>query len=224
MLELKNLSAFYGPAQALFDVSLQVAAGEMVVLQGLNGAGKSTLLKAVMGLEVQSQGAVLLQTQASDHAMDIQAWPAHRRALAGLGFVAEDRRLFTGLSVQENLHIAARGDNRARGEREAKVLALFPVLAKLLKRPAAHMSGGEQQMLAIARTLMTGPRVLLLDEPCEGIAPVLVEAIRDALLALRAQGLALLVVEQNQLLAARADRLLRLVAGKVEDCFFQGFP
>lgn len=218
MLELKNLSAFYGPAQALFDVSLHVAAGEMTVLQGLNGAGKSTLLKAVMGLEVQSQGAVLLQTQAGgDRAIEIQTWPTHRRALAGLGFVAEDRRLFTGLTVQENLHIAARGSSRACAEREAKVLALFPVLAKLLKRPAAHMSGGEQQMLAIARTLMTGPRVLLLDEPCEGIAPVLVEAIRDALLALRAQGLALLVVEQNQLLAARADRLLRLVAGKVED-------
>lgn len=217
MLELKNLSAFYGPAQALFGVSLHVSAGEMTVLQGLNGAGKSTLLKAVMGLEVQSQGAVLLQTQAGDRAIDIQTWPTHRRALAGLGFVAEDRRLFTGLTVQENLHIAARGSSRACAEREAKVLALFPVLAKLLKRPAAHMSGGEQQMLAIARTLMTGPRVLLLDEPCEGIAPVLVEAIRDALLALRAQGLALLVVEQNQLLAARADRLLRLVAGKVED-------
>lgn len=217
MLELKNLSAFYGSAQALFGVSLHVAAGEMTVLQGLNGAGKSTLLKAVMGLEVQSQGAVLLQTQAGDRAIDIQTWPTHRRALAGLGFVAEDRRLFTGLTVQENLHIAARGSSRACAEREAKVLALFPVLAKLLKRPAAHMSGGEQQMLAIARTLMTGPRVLLLDEPCEGIAPVLVEAIRDALLALRAQGLALLVVEQNQLLAARADRLLRLVAGKVED-------
>jgi branched-chain amino acid transport system ATP-binding protein len=217
MLELKNLDAFYGPAQALFDVSLQVGAGKMVVLQGLNGAGKSTLLKAVMGLEVQSRGAVLLQTHANEPASDIQAWPTHRRALAGLGFVAEDRRLFTGLTVQENLHIAARGDPRARAEREARVLALFPVLGRLLKRPAAHMSGGEQQMLAIARTLMTGPRVLLLDEPCEGIAPVLVEAIRDALLALRAQGLALLVVEQNQLLAARADRLLHLVAGKVED-------
>lgn len=217
MLELRNLCAFYGPAQALFDVSLQVAAGEMVVLQGLNGAGKSTLLKAVMGLEVQSRGAVLLQPESCQSAIDIQAWPTHRRAQAGLGFVAEDRRLFTGLTVQENLHIAAAGDGRFRAERETKVLTLFPVLAKLLKRPAAHMSGGEQQMLAIARTLMTGPRVLLLDEPCEGIAPVLVEAIRDALLALRAQGLALLVVEQNQLLAARADRLLRLVAGKVED-------
>lgn len=216
MLELRQVSAFYGPAQALFAVSLQVAAGEMVVLQGLNGAGKSTLLKAVMGLEVHSQGSVLLHSEADDRVIDIQAWPAHRRALAGLGFVAEDRRLFTGLTVHENLHIAARGDSRARAEREARVLALFPVLAKLLKRPAAHMSGGEQQMLAIARTLMTGPRILLLDEPCEGIAPVLVEAIRDALLALRSQGLALLVVEQNQLLAARADRLLHLVAGKVE--------
>jgi branched-chain amino acid transport system ATP-binding protein len=217
MLELRHLSAFYGPAQALFDVSLQVAAGEMVVLQGLNGAGKSTLLKAVMGLEVQSRGAVLLQAEGSDRVQDVQSWPTHRRAMAGLGFVAEDRRLFTGLTVRENLHIAARGNSRTKAEREAQVLALFPVLAKLLKRPAAHMSGGEQQMLAIARTLMTGPRVLLLDEPCEGIAPVLVEAIRDALMALRSQGLALLVVEQNQLLAARADRLLRLVAGKVED-------
>lgn len=217
MLELRNLSAFYGPAQAVFDVSLQVAAGEMVVLQGLNGAGKSTLLKAVMGLEVQSQGAVLLKAEAGGAPIDLQDWPTHCRAQAGLGFVAEDRRLFTGLTVYENLHIAARGDQRLRAEREARALALFPVLAKLLKRPAANMSGGEQQMLAIARTLMTGPRVLLLDEPCEGIAPVLVEAIRDALLALRSQGLGLLVVEQNQLLAARADRLLRLVAGKVED-------
>lgn len=217
MLDLRQLSAFYGPAQALFGVSLNVAAGEMVVLQGLNGAGKSTLLKALMGLEVQSQGAVLLQLQKGDLSVDIQTWPTHRRAVAGLGFVAEDRRLFTGLTVQENLHIAARGDSRARAEREAQVLALFPVLARLLKRPAAHMSGGEQQMLAIARTLMTGPRIVLLDEPCEGIAPVLVEAIVDALLALRAQGLALLVVEQNQLLAARADRLLHLVAGKVGD-------
>lgn len=223
MLELRQLSAFYGPAQALFDVSLQVAAGEMVVLQGLNGAGKSTLLKAVMGLEVRSRGAVLVQLESqgkghSDRAsVDVQAWSTHRRAVAGLGFVAEDRRLFTGLTVRENLHIAAPGDSRTRAAREARVLALFPVLERMLKRPAAHMSGGEQQMLAIARTLMTDPRILLLDEPCEGIAPVLVQAIRDALLALRSQGLALLVVEQNQLLAARADRLLRLVAGKVED-------
>lgn len=113
--------------------------------------------------------------------MDIGRWETHRRARAGLGYVAEVRRLFTGLTVRENLRVAAGPDAALQ---EARVLDLFPVLKTLLKRPAAHMSGGEQQMLAIARTLMTGPRILLLDEPCEGIASVLVESIRDALLLL----------------------------------------
>ena len=212
MLEIDRLSAFYGPAQALFAVSLQVASGEMVVLQGLNGAGKSTLLKAVMGLEVRTEGTVRYRTPSG--LADIGPWETHRRAQAGIGYVAEDRRLFTGLTVRENLHVAA-GRNAA--DHEARALDLFPALKALLNRPAAQMSGGQQQMLAIARTLMTGPKVLLLDEPCEGIAPVLVLSIRDALLALRQGGMALLVVEQNRLLASRADRLLWLVAGKVRD-------
>ena len=212
MLEVDNLSAFYGPAQALFQVSLQVRAGELLVLQGLNGAGKSTLLKALMGLEVRTEGAIIYQSPVGE--VNIERWPTHRRAQAGLGYVAEDRRLFTALTVRENLHVAA---GRNAKDQEARVLDLFPVLKTLLNRPAGQMSGGQQQMLAIARTLMTGPRILLLDEPCEGIAPVLVAAIRDALLALKAQGLGLLVVEQNRLLAARADRLLWLVAGKVRD-------
>lgn len=213
MLDVQKLNAFYGPAQALFDVSLRVGAGELVVLQGLNGAGKSTLLKALMGLEVRSEGRILYQaSQDGAGPVDIQRWETHRRALAGLGYVPEDRRLFTGLTVRENLHVAAGRDARAR---EARALDLFPVLKTLLRRPAAQMSGGEQQMLAIARTLMTGPRVLLLDEPCEGIAPVLVESIREALLALKRDGLALLVAEQNRLFATRADRTLLLVAGKV---------
>lgn len=210
MLEVDKLSAFYGPAQALFEVSLQVRPGELVVLQGLNGAGKSTLLKALMGLEVRTEGSIRYQSPAGPVAME--RWETHRRARAGLGYVAEDRRLFTGLTVRENLHVAAGPDARAQ---EARVLDLFPVLKKLLKRPAAQMSGGEQQMLAIARTLMTGPRLLLLDEPCEGIAPVLVESIRDALLALKQGGMPLLVAEQNRLFADRADRVLLLVAGKV---------
>ena len=126
--------------------------------------------------------------------------------------MAEDRRLFTALTVRENLHIAAAPGAH---EQEARVLDLFPVLKILLKRPASHMSGGEQQMLAIARTLMTRPRMLLLDEPCEGIAPVLVESIRVALLALKASGMPMLVAEQNHLLAASADRQVLLVAGKV---------
>ena len=224
MLEVDGLSAFYGPAQALFDVSLHIKAGEFVVLQGLNGAGKSTLLKAVMGMEVTTRGSVRYNLDAAsidtrintrlNARFDISDWPTHRRAQAGLGYVAEDRRLFTGLTVLENLTVVARGDAASKAQ-EARVLDLFPVLKTMLKRPAAHMSGGEQQMLAIARTLMTQPKLLLLDEPCEGIAPVLVESIRDALLALRAGGITLLVAEQNQLLAASADRLVRLVAGKV---------
>ena len=211
-LAVTGLNAFYGPAQALFDVSLHVRRGEFVVLQGLNGAGKSTLLKALMGLEVRSEGVINYQTEAGRK--DVARWDTHRRAQAGLGYVAEDRRLFTGLSVHENLRVVA---GRDADSTEARVLDLFPVLKTMLARPASQMSGGEQQMLAIARTLMTRPRLLLLDEPCEGLAPVLVESIRDALLALKAGGMPMLVAEQNQLLAASADRRVLLVAGKVRD-------
>ena len=210
MLDVTNLSAFYGPAQALFNVSVSVNAGEFVVLKGLNGAGKSTLLKAVMGLEVTSRGSISYNGAAGS--LQLHHLPTYKRAQAGIGYVAEDRRLFTGLTVRENLQVAAAGEVAGQ---EAFVLDLFPVLKTMLKRPAAHMSGGEQQMLAIARTLMTRPRLLLLDEPCEGIAPVLVESIRDALLQLKASGMPMLVAEQNQLLAASADREVLLVAGKV---------
>lgn len=209
MLAVEGLNAWWGHAQALFDVRLQVHEGELVVLQGLNGAGKSTLLQALIGIGPRTQGPVVW------HGQPIQNWPAHRRARAGLGFVAEDRRLFTGLSVQENLWIAA--DARGQGtpqQRFDRVLALFPQLQPMLQRPASQMSGGEQQMLALARTLMTGPRLLLLDEPCEGIAPVLVVAMRDALLQLAGEGMTLLVAEQNQILAAHAHRVLTLVGGR----------
>ena len=209
-IEISGLNAFYGPVQALFDVSLQVRQGEFVVLQGLNGAGKSTLLKAAMGLEVRTEGIIRYQNAAGPE--DIARWETWQRARAGLGYVAEDRRLFTGLTVRENLRVAA---GRGAASQEASVLDLFPVLKTMLGRLASQMSGGEQQMLAIARTLMTGPRLLLLDEPCEGIAPVLVEAIRDALLDLKSHGMPMLVAEQNQLLAASADRRVLLVAGKV---------
>jgi branched-chain amino acid transport system ATP-binding protein len=206
MLEVRQLNVWYGAAQALFDVSLTVGAGELVVLQGLNGAGKSTLLQASMGLSQRQTGAISYQNET------ISAWPPYRRALAGLGYVAEDRRLFGALTVRENLHIAARGDVPAN---EARVLDLFPALKVMLQRRASQMSGGEQQMLAIARTLMTEPKLLLLDEPCEGIAPLLVVSIRDALLALRAAGMAMLVAEQNRILADQADRVVTLVSGRV---------
>ena len=207
MLEIQNLKAWYGQAQALFGVSLTVGRGELVVLQGLNGAGKSTLLQAIMGLGPSVEGLISYQNES------ILGLSTHRRALLGLGYVPEDRRLFTALTVRENLLIGARrGSSPSDAERLEQVLLLFPVLTTMLSRSAAHMSGGEQQMLAIARTLMTGPGLLLLDEPCEGIAPVLVESIRDALLSLKAQGMPMLVAEQNGILTARADRVITLTA------------
>ena len=208
MLEVRDLSAWYGAAQALFGVSLQVGRGEMVVLQGLNGAGKSTLLQAIMGLGPHATGAISYQNKS------ISSLPPHQRALCGLGYVPEDRRLFTALTVVENLRIAARPSADA-ADRQEQVLQLFPALKTMLARRAAHMSGGEQQMLSIARTLMTSPTLLLLDEPCEGIAPVLVESIRDAMLLLKEQGMPMLVAEQNGILASRADRVITLAAGQI---------
>ena len=210
-LHVSQLNAWYGQAQALFDVSLSVNAGELVVLQGLNGAGKSSLLQSLIGIGPRASGQIEWAGQRID------GWAAHRRAQAGLGFVAEDRRLFSGLSVHQNLWIAARAEsNAAKAKRFDRVLALFPVLGQMLDRPASQMSGGEQQMLAIARTLMTSPRLLLLDEPCEGIAPVLVQALSRALLQLRVEGLSLLVAEQNNILAAHADRVLLLNSGQLQ--------
>ena len=206
MLEVSRVNAWWGAAQALFDVSMDVKAGELVVLQGLNGAGKSTLLQAIMGTGPRVEGSVSYAGQRLDKLAP------HQRALAGLGYVAEDRRLFANLSVRENLHIAARGQV---ARNEAQALGLFPALAPMLSRPASQMSGGEQQMLAIARTLMCEPSFLLLDEPCEGIAPVLVESIIAALLMLKAQGMPMLVAEQNQILSRRADRIVTLAAGSV---------
>lgn len=217
MLEVSGLSAWYGAAQALFDVSVQVGAGELVVLQGLNGAGKSTLLQSVVGIGPQAAGSIRYR------GAELSAEPAFVRAQRGLGFVPEDRRLFAELTVLENLMVAAKSpDHGQRGRVPGPapldlVLAMFPPLRALLKRPAHAMSGGEQQMLSIARTLMTAPSMLLLDEPCEGIAPVLVEAIRDALLALKAQGMPMLVAEQNALLSDHADRVITLVAGQIAD-------
>ncbi len=206
VLKVQDLNVWYGAAQALFGVSLQVGRGELVVLQGLNGAGKSTLLQAIMGLSPRMAGLTSYENN------NISNWPAHQRARAGLGYVAEDRRLFAGLTVQENLSVVARGNARALQE---KVLDMFSALKPLLQRQARHLSGGEQQMLAIARTLMTEPTCLLLDEPCEGISPVLIEGIVQALLRLRAQGMPMLVAEQNKLLADRADRVITLVAGQL---------
>ena len=216
MLEIQNLNASYGQAQVLFNVSFAVPRGSMLLVRGLNGAGKSSLLKAIMGLMPQSTGNLLWQGQA------LHSLKSHERSLKGLGYVPEDRRLFSALTVRQNLEIAIpklpklRPDGQP-GLKLQEVLDLFPNLASMLARPAAQMSGGEQQMLAIGRTLMTQADLLILDEPCEGIAPVLVQAIARALAALKAQGYTFLIAEQNQTLTGMADNVLTLSGGVIQD-------
>lgn len=205
-LVLRGVSAWYGAAQVVFDAELELAAGEVLALIGRNGAGKSSLLKAAMGLMPRASGNVRLAGQ------EVARWPAYRRARAGLGYVPEDRRLFAELSVAENLRIAARPGPFT----EAVLLELFPNLAESLGRPAAQMSGGEQQMLAVARTLAANPSVVLLDEPSEGIAPIVVARMREAVRAMKARGVAILLAEQNlAFVAGCADRALTLEQGHV---------
>jgi branched-chain amino acid transport system ATP-binding protein len=204
-LAIENLSAWYGRAQALFGVSLALAPGEVLALVGRNGAGKSTLLKAAMGL-VPARGSVRLADARIEHL------PPHARARRGLGYVPEERRIFTELTVRENLAVGARG----RPIDLDALLALFPNLAQLLDRPAAQMSGGEQQMLAVARTLAARPQVVLLDEPSEGIAPLIVQALASSVRALKEQGTTVLLSEQNAgFVAATADRALLLERGQI---------
>jgi branched-chain amino acid transport system ATP-binding protein len=216
VLEIQNLNASYGQAQVLFNVSLLVPRGNMLLIRGLNGAGKSSLLKAIMGLMPQSTGNVLWQGQA------LHSLKPHERSLKGLGYVPEDRRLFSALTVRQNLEIATPNQPKHRphgqpGLQLQEVLELFPSLSSMLERPAAQMSGGEQQMLAIGRTLMTQADVLILDEPCEGIAPILVLAIARALAALKSQGYTFLIAEQNQTLTGMADEVLTLSGGVIQD-------
>ena len=197
LLDVQGLNAWYGAAQVVFDAHLQVQRGEVVALVGRNGAGKSSTLKAIMGLMPRRSGRVLLQGQDISH---VEPYQAARR---GLGYVPEDRRIFTDLTVLENLQLgvqAARcfadGSPLAPWTLE-RVFALFPNLAEMQQRPASHMSGGEQQMLTVARTLMGNPLMVLLDEPSEGVAPVIVEQMGEMILALKAQGVSVLLSEQN---------------------------
>jgi len=211
MLTATDLHAYYGRAHILQGVSFALAAGEVLVLLGRNGAGKSTTMKSLIGL-VRPRGGAL---QFAGHS--IAGWEPHRIARAGLGYVPEERRIFAELSVAENLEV---GRQPARDGlapwTEAKLFALFPNLAKMRERPGGRMSGGEQQMLAIARTLMGNPRAILLDEPSEGLAPVIVEQMSHAILALKAAGVAVLLAEQNFHFAARvADRAAVLESGRI---------
>jgi len=188
MLRAKNLSAGYGRIQVLHGVELELKAGEVVALLGRNGAGKSTLLKTLIGLLPARGGEVFLEDR------PITELPAYRRAQLGIGYVPEERRIFPELSVRENLELAARPGGPWTIER---VYELFPRLAEIERRPGGYLSGGEQQMLTLARTLVTNPRLLLLDEPTEGLAPILVEAIAETVAELKAQGMPILLAEQN---------------------------
>jgi branched-chain amino acid transport system ATP-binding protein len=206
-LALRGVSAGYGETVVLEGIDLALPAGESLSVIGRNGVGKSTLLATVMGHTTLHAGEIALEGRRIDTA------PIHRRALAGLGFVPQEREIFPSLSVRENLELGARPGHWTL----ARIFELFPNLRERLGHAGNHLSGGEQQMLAIARALLTNPRVLLMDEPTEGLAPLIVEALTDVLLALRAQGgLSIVLVEQNSRVAlAFSERTVVMDKGRV---------
>ncbi|MBU8539344.1 ABC transporter ATP-binding protein [Falsiroseomonas tokyonensis] len=211
VLEVSGVTAGYGPAEVLFGVDLTLERGEVAALMGRNGAGKSTTMKAIMGLLPPRAGQVRFAGQ------DITGWAPYRIARAGLGYVPEDRRIFTDLTVAENLEVGRRA---AQGGRAAwtveRLYEIFPNLAEMRGRRAAAMSGGEQQMLTIARTLMGNPEAVLLDEPSEGLAPVIVELMAEAVLRMKAEGLSVLLSEQSlDFAAAVADRAYVIEKGGI---------
>lgn len=211
LLQVTRLDAWYGPAQALFGVSLQVGSGQSAVVLGRNGAGKSTTLKAIMGLEVRRRGAITFAGTAID------AMATHEIARLGLGYVPEDRRVFKGLTVDQNLAVGQQNARAGHAWSPAELFQLFPNLARMRNRLGSQMSGGEQQMLTIARTLMGNPRCILLDEPSEGLAPVILDGIVEALVELRRRGVGLLVSEQNLGFAKRiAERAYVLESGEIK--------
>ena len=215
LLQVQGLNAWYGAAQILFDVSLQVGRGEVVALMGRNGAGKSTTLKALMGM-VMRRGSVQFLGQ------DIARREPHDIARLGLGYVPEERRIFTDLSVMDNLEVGRQRPRRWPDGTAApewtpeKLFALFPNLGEMPQRPGGRMSGGEQQMLTVARTLMGQPLLVLLDEPSEGVAPLIVQQMARTIRALKAQGVSVLLSEQNLPFAeAVADRAYLIEQGQV---------
>jgi branched-chain amino acid transport system ATP-binding protein len=208
MLEVTCLKAWYGEAQALHAVDVRVAEGEVVTLVGRNGAGKTTLVRCVMGLHRQVGGTV------SFLGRDVTRVPAHRRARAGMGWVQDDRGIYASLTVEENLLLPPKVSELAWTLE--RVYESFPLLADRRKAPGTTLSGGEQQMLAIARTLRTGARLLLMDEPSEGLAPVVVARIGAIIREVKATGVGVLLIEQNVKFAATvADRHYLLSQGRI---------
>jgi branched-chain amino acid transport system ATP-binding protein len=210
LLVIDDLYTAYGLSRVLFGISLSIAAGECVCLLGRNGVGKTTTIRSVMGLVPPTSGRILWK------GTDIAGWSAHRVARAGIGYVPEDRRVFAELTVWENLDVSARAARRPGRWSIAAVYELFPVLRELRNRPGGFLSGGEQQMLTIARTLMGNPELLLLDEPSEGLAPLVVAALLAKIRELKEQGLTILLAEQGvDFSLALADRVYVLEKGTI---------
>ncbi|MBC7577232.1 MAG: ABC transporter ATP-binding protein [Tardiphaga sp.] len=217
MLNVEKLNASYGAAQILYDLDLVVGRGEVVALMGRNGAGKTTTMKAIMGLMAQASGTVHF------NGSDISGRQPYEIARLGLGFTPEDRRIFSDLTVMENLDIGRQPPRffsdgvPAPVWTEAKLLSLFPNLGEMPNRPGGRMSGGEQQMLTVARTLMGNPLLILLDEPSEGVAPLIVELMATTILELKKAGVSILLSEQNVHFAKLvSDRAYVLEKGQIQ--------
>ncbi|MEF2546717.1 ABC transporter ATP-binding protein [Aurantimonas sp. E1-2-R+4] len=210
MLEISAINSFYGRAHILHDLSLSVNAGEVVALLGRNGAGKTTTMKSVMQLVRARSGRVRLEGE------DITGWPAYKVARHGVGYVPEERRIFTDLTILENLEVGRQSARYAAPKWTVEMLfQLFPNLGERRNNRGKTLSGGERQMLSIARTLMGNPRLLLLDEPSEGLAPLIMEQMAETILRFKAEGLTVLLSEQNLHFARIvADRALIIESGE----------
>ena len=211
-LEVKDIHTSYGLSQVLFGISLDVNEGEIVSLVGRNGVGKTTTMRSIIGLTRPSKGSVMFEGQ------EIAGLPAHKISRLGIGFVPEERRIFPDLTVWENLDIARRPAAAGTvGLDEERVFALFPDLKEIPTRLGGVLSGGQQQMLTIARSLMGNPRLLLLDEPSEGLAPKVVENVRDQVKLLKESGLTIILAEQNlSFILYLSDRVHILEKGEVK--------
>jgi branched-chain amino acid transport system ATP-binding protein len=210
LLSVDDIHSAYGLSRVLFGISIEVAAGECVCLLGRNGVGKTTTIRSVMGLVRPTSGRVVWK------GTNIVGWKPHRVARAGIGFVPVDRRVFAELTVWENLDIAGRAARRPGRWTIDAVYQLFPALKELHNRAGGRLSGGEQQMLTIARTLMGNPELLLLDEPSEGLAPLVVQTLLEKIQELKAQGLTILLAEQGvDFSLALAERVYVLEKGRI---------
>jgi branched-chain amino acid transport system ATP-binding protein len=212
LLELSHVEAYYDDSHILFDLSLTVESGEVVCLLGRNGAGKTTTVRSIVGLTPPRAGRITLRGH------DLVGLPPFRIARLGIGFVPEDRRVFVNLTVQENLEVARKtwGNGAANAWTAERVYELFPILRERRRQAGGTLSGGEQQMLTIARTLMGNPEILLLDEPSEGLAPLVVDNLRQQLGRLKVSGLTIVLAEQNvRFVSELGDRVYILEKGMV---------